>query len=150
MSNTKNTKLKPEVNSKKNLTTENAYRIFNGLKQISTCEIGDFNTVLKITENVEKLLPMAESYDKTLHTLKNKHIAKNDAGSFQVADKRYVFKSQKDEAEFEKAVEKLNNEIIDDNLHSIKISALKDAPGFKAAMLINCREVIIKDVDIEN
>lgn len=130
------------------LTTEIAYRIFTGLKQLSICEIEDFNTNLKITKNLQLLEPIAIAYDKAINSLRNKHFVKDDRGNFTVQKNQYVFKSISNQADWEKEIDKLNNEEVDLVLYKFKASIIKDASGLKSAQLYNCREIIEMDVEI--
>lgn len=134
--------------SEPKFTTASAHRIFTGLKQLSVCEIEDFNVNLKITKNIQLLEPIATTYDKAIHALRKKHLVKDDKGNFSIQKNQYVFKSIINQADWEKEIEKLNNELVDVTLYKFKASLIKDATGVKAMHLNNCREIIEMDVEI--
>lgn len=65
-----------------------------------------------------------------------------------VQKNQYVFKSISNQADWEKEIDKLNNEAVDLVLYKFKASIIKDASGLKSAQLYNCREIIEMDVEI--
>ena len=131
------------------ITTIEANSLFIGLAQLSKLDIEDFNTTLKITDNIEELENIGKSYEKTIHSLRKKHLEIDDKGNFIVQKNMYQFKSTKDKNDFNKSFDDLSNKSVDVNLYIIKLSMLKDVAGIKSETLKNCKLILVKNVEIE-
>jgi len=128
----------------------NLKRIILGLTEIGNLDIDDFKVNYSITKTIANLNTVEKAYNKTLNTLMNKLIQKDENGNFMSANNFYIFSSEQNKKEYFDAVEKLNDTILDDDVkvYKLKASDLQNIKGLKGTTMAKCHELIIDDIQV--
>lgn len=125
-------------------------RIILGLTEIGNLEIEDFKINLSISRSIANLSEVEKAFLKTHQALLKKHVKKDDKGNLMSADNFYLFLTDDDKLEYQKSLEKLNEQCLSEDvkLWKIKTSDLEKIKGVKGTTMAKIHELIIDDTTI--
>jgi len=144
---------------------ENISNIINGLEMIGKLDIDDYKFNYTIGRNLEKLVPMLKSYNKSFEALINKYTLKDNKGKpvivnkqVQIDDKgkpifgggEYDYNSKEDRENYIKKkteLQEMENEV---DLWKLKTSILEKIKGVNGVMNFMLKQIIIDDKNIFN
>lgn len=138
----------------KPFTNNNLIKIINGLTALGELEIENFSLNYAIARNTDILTSHLKTYQKMTKSLRDKHIKKNEDGSYATQKRdngieEFVFVDNTHKQEYISKVEKLGEQVVEvEKLFTLKTSMLNEVKGIKPNMLLSCMELVVDDTDM--